>query len=74
MSEPCRNEQGRPWLFRRRVVVSTLLFCAAVVVKIVVWGHDSERIGEALGMAAFMLAGSVIGSYVFGAVWHDKRN
>lgn len=68
----CRNENQAPWSFRRRVVVTTLLFCAGVVTKVTVWGHQSEGIGEALVTMAFGLAGAVIGSYIFGAVWNDK--
>lgn len=67
-----RNKGQKPWSFRRRVVVTTLCFCAGVVTKITIWGHDSESIGEALVTMSFGLAGAVIGSYIFGAVWHDK--
>lgn len=69
----CRNEDQKPWSFRRRVVITTLLFCAGVVVKVAVWGQNSESIGEALVTMAFGLAGAVIGSYIFGAVWNDKE-
>ena len=68
----CRNVDQKPWSFRRRVVIATLFFCAGVVVKVTVWGHQSEGIGEALVTMAFGLAGTVIGSYIFGAVWNDK--
>ena len=69
----CRNEGQKAWSFRRRVVIATLLFCAGVVVKITVWSHQSDAIGEALVTMAFGLAGAVIGSYIFGAVWNDRR-
>ena len=68
----CRNEGQKPWSFRRRVVITALLFCAGIVAKVTVWGHSSEGIGEALVTSAFGLAGAVIGSYIFGAVWNDN--
>lgn len=69
-----RNEGQKPWSFRRKVVVYTLCFCAGVVTKVAIWGHQSEGIGEALVTMSFGLAGAVIGSYIFGAVWNDKGN
>lgn len=68
----CRNDGKKAWSFRRRIVITALLFCAGIVAKITLWGHQSEGIGEALVTSAFGLAGAVIGSYIFGAVWNDK--
>lgn len=68
----CRNVDQKPWSFRRRVVVASLLFCAVIVVKVAIWGHQSEGIGESLVAMSFGLAGTVVGSYIFGAVWNDK--
>lgn len=67
-----RNDSQKPWSFRRRVVITTLLFCAGIVVKVTLWSHQSEGIGESLVTMAFGLAGAVIGSYIFGAVWNDN--
>lgn len=67
-----RNEGQKPWSFRRRVIIATLLFCAFMTGYVTIFGHDSERIGESIVVSAFSLAGAVIGSYIFGAVWQDK--
>jgi hypothetical protein len=67
-----RNAGKKAWNFRRKLVVATLCFCAGVVTKITIWGHESASIGEALVTMAFGLSGTVIGSYIFGAVWDDR--
>ena len=67
----CRNDGQRPWGFRRRVVVATLFFCAACVIFVMVFG--SAGAGETIVSGCFTLAGAVIGSYIFGAVWNDKK-
>ena len=63
------------WKIRHRVIVLSLLFCAAVWIYVLgapIWSIIlTERIAEtALEMTAF-LAGSVIGGYVFGAAWEN---
>ncbi|CAO3459896.1 hypothetical protein [Azospirillum argentinense] len=65
-----RNLQGG-WTIRRRIIVATLLFNAACVVHSMVW-QTSEAIAGTVITNAFLMAGGVIGSYVFGAVWDDK--
>lgn len=69
------SEYQPTWKNRRRVIFSSLVFCAIVWVYILgapIFGIILlEKIAEvALTMTAF-LAGSVIGSYVFGAVYSD---
>ena len=59
------------WAVRRRIIFTTLIFCALCVVYIIFKGNDT-RVYETVVMSAFALAGMVIGSYVFGAVWDDK--
>jgi hypothetical protein len=66
-----RNIQGS-WKIRRRIITGTLLFCAATVSYIVFKGTDSH-INETIVTSAFALAGMVIGSYVFGAVYEDTK-
>lgn len=68
-----RNKGQRPWSFRRRVIVTTLLFCASCIAYVMVLGHNSPSVAETIIGSAFTLSGAVIGSYIFGAVWHDKR-
>lgn len=69
----CRNSGQKPWSFRRKLVVMALLFCAVCAAYVTVFGHPSEDIGGSIVNSSFGLAGAVIGSYVFGAVWHDKN-
>lgn len=69
----CRNEGQKPWSFRRRVVVTTLLFCAFCVLWVMIRGAADPASGQTIVASAFTLATAVIGSYIFGAVWHDKK-
>ncbi len=58
------------WTIRRRVIAATLLFCAAVVGWLAVEG-PSTPLNETIANGLILLAGGVIGSYVFGAAWDD---
>lgn len=60
------------WRIRRRIIVGTLLYCAAMILYLAVWGK-STSLEEAIATGLILLAGSVIGSYVFGAVWDDRN-
>ena len=60
------------WKIRRSIIIATLIFCAVVIFKIVWSGADSPTAQVAL-YGAFGLVGTVIGSYVFGAVWDDNN-
>lgn len=58
------------WKNRRRVVIVTLLYCATVVGWLVLHGA-STQLNESIANGLILLAGGVIGSYVFGAAWDD---
>lgn len=60
------------WKIRRRIIVATLLFCAFLVGYVTIWG-DARPVLEVVVIGAFGLALSVIGSYIFGAVWDDRN-
>ena len=63
---------GKPsWAIRRRIVISTLLFCGSEIVYLTIWGKDTD-LASTIANGILLLAGSVIGSYVFGVVWDDK--
>lgn len=62
---------GGSWKIRRRIIFSTLLFCAACIVYSMVW-QERETIAEVVITNAFLAGGAIIGSYVFGAVWDDR--
>ena len=60
------------WKIRRRVVNATLVFCAVSVAYLMLAGDDTD-LHRSIANGLILLAGSVIGSYVFGATWDDKR-
>jgi len=63
---------GGAWTHRRRIIYGTLVFCAFCIIYLLFHGSDT-RLNETIVSSAFLLAGGVIGSYVFGAVWDDKN-
>jgi len=58
------------WKNRRRVIFTTLIFCGLSLAYIMVVNSDS-MVHQSLVLHLTLLAGSVIASYVFGAVWQD---
>jgi len=63
---------GGSWGHRRRIIYGTLVFCAFCILYLMFKGKDSSELHNTIASTAFLLAGGVIGSYVFGAVWEDK--
>jgi len=63
--------QQYPWTYRRAIIIATLLVCGAGLAYLTLAGKDT-RLNETLALGYFALAAAVIGSYVFGAVWHDR--
>lgn len=63
------------WRRRRRVIYGALLFCAGGVAFALAWPGDATGapVRGQIAMGLVLLAGSVIGSYVFGAVWDDHN-
>ncbi len=60
------------WKTRRRIIYTTLVFCAGCVVYLVFAGQDTQ-LHLTIANGVILLAGSVIGSYIFGATWDDKK-
>lgn len=60
------------WRIRRRIIVATLLFCAGEIIYLTGWGQDTD-LASTLANGVLILAGAVIGSYVFGAAWDDRN-
>ena len=60
------------WRMRRRIIIGALFFCASEILYLTVYGEDT-RLAETIANGLIILAGSVIGAYVFGAVWDDKN-
>jgi hypothetical protein len=60
------------WKLRRRAVFGALVFCALVVVWVIIrW--DDTRLAETLVISSFGLAGAVIASYIGGAAYEDVK-
>lgn len=66
------GDEKPSWKIRRRVVAVTLVYCALMICYLVYKGEDTT-LNEAIATGLILLAGSTIGSYVFGAVWDDKK-
>lgn len=59
--------KGDPqWAMRRRVVIASLGFCAGLSIYAV---SHSPEMANAVVPHMSLLAGAIIGSYVFGAAW-----
>jgi hypothetical protein len=71
-----RNPHGQfEWHRRRRLIYATLAFNLVSGIALLVaglLGMDSTLL-TTLTVSNYSLAGAVIGSYVFGAVWDDKN-
>ena len=70
------EQDGRPvedtWRWRRRFMLSTVVFCMGVIVYILVGRIDTSPADTAMTMAFFVLA-STVSSYVFGAAWEQTK-
>lgn len=60
------------WTRRRRIIHGTLIYCAVMVPLLTERHPDSTLVAQTV-IALIGLAATVIGSYVFGAVWDDKN-
>ncbi|WP_292589709.1 hypothetical protein [Mesorhizobium sp.] len=66
-----RNPLRSSWAIRRRIIVVTLLWCGGMVTYLAILGRPIQ-LSETAVNGLLLLMASVIGSYVFGAVWDDK--
>lgn len=69
------TDQATPpgtWKIRRRLIFATLAYCAVMVPWLVERHPDSALVSQVV-IALVGLAGAVLGSYVFGAVWDDAN-
>ena len=79
MTNPLEIIKKPSWKIRRRLVNGILAFCGAeiLLVTIAMFGWlDPAMIAlaQTIVLGAFGLAGSTIGSYIFGAAWDDKNH
>lgn len=61
-----------PWKERRRRIDLALVFCAGVIVWMLVKGDDSALAASAIN-ACFLLAGSLLAVYTGAAVVDDRN-
>lgn len=66
------SDMSKNWKIRRTIVIISLVFCATCVTYLTIRGDDT-RLHETIAQGTLLLAGGIIGSYVFGAVWDDKN-
>lgn len=66
-----RNMFRSSWTMRRRIIIGTLLWCGGMVTYLSILGRPIQ-LSETAVNGLLLLMASVIGSYVFGAVWDDK--
>lgn len=65
------NEKVNRWKHRRRLVYSTLIFCAMSITYLMVWGDDSALHREIASTLGFTALG-VLAAYLGGGVADDK--
>lgn len=72
-----KNPYGRfEWSRRRRIIYGALAFCATAAIALhwaALRGMDGTLLNT-LVVSNYGLAGAVIGSYVFGAIWDDRNS
>lgn len=71
---PAEQSPANPtgWKYRRGVVITTLVYCAVVIGVVLYRGTDNALNRDAVNALA-LLAGGIIGSYVFGAAWERTK-
>lgn len=63
------------WAVRRRIIILSLLWAASLISMIVVFALVMDRengLAETALINLILLFGSIVGSYVFGAIWDSK--
>lgn len=65
-----RNEGSKPWAQRRRFMLATVGFCMATI-GYCLWNGLESRVAETAVQMSFLIIGTTVSSYVFGAVWQD---
>ncbi|MBZ9822357.1 hypothetical protein [Mesorhizobium sp. CA4] len=71
MAHHDRNVVRSSWTIRRRIIIAVLLWCGGIVTYLAVFGRPNS-LSETTVNGCLLLMASVIGSYVFGAVWDDR--
>ena len=66
-----RNDGKPPWRVRRRFMLAVAALCGWTIVYCVAFVSDPRQVHETAVMMSFLTLASMVGSYVFGAVWED---
>lgn len=69
LSQEHTNVPGS-WTVRRRFMFVIMAFCMGTIVYCLYMGEDTEVAQTAVSMA-FLIIGTTVASYVFGAAWQD---
>lgn len=56
------------WRYRKRVISVTLLYCLGMIGYLTLYGYGESRLHSDIAGSLILLAGAVIGSYVFGSI------
>jgi len=67
-----KENKENKWKIRRKIVNLTLTFSSLSIAYLIFKGKDTQ-LHQAIANGLIMLSGSVIGSYIFGATWDDKK-
>ena len=67
-----RNAGGRGWQTRRRLMFAVVAFCMLCISWALYQDTDTIVMQSAV-TSGFATMAAILGSYVFGAVWEDKR-
>lgn len=69
LSQEHTNQPGS-WRIRRRFMFVIMAFCMGTICYCLWMGNDTEVAQTAVSMA-FLIIGTTVASYVFGAAWQD---
>lgn len=68
------NSHGEPtqpsWTQRRRMLILVTAFCM-ITIAYILWQDLQSEVAEVAVTMSFLIMGTNVGSYVFGATWQD---
>jgi DMSO reductase anchor subunit len=65
------HKGAEDWAVRRRIIILSLIWAAMLITYLAIWGRPIALSDSALTNLCIVF-GSIIGSYVFGAIWDNK--
>lgn len=64
--------QKNSWVIRRAFMFAISAFCVGVI-SYTLWKGMDTKVAETAVSMSFVALISIVGSYVFGATWDDKK-